>query len=225
MPRGIECAGSDLCEELAGAQDTTFSMVYEGEPPSRVITATENFRLLADLSPMTLGHLLLLPVDHYVSFAQLVKDFGDELRAFMGTLEPAYRETFGAFTVLEHGSCPGMESSACISHAHWHILPVDGRRMNELIAADGLASTALTGLDDLAGFDDAPYFLCLHEEGARVYRPRRGMPRQYLRSRVARTVGIADPLWDYALVVRKDLFRETVALTSSWRVGPDSHST
>ncbi|GAA0581456.1 hypothetical protein GCM10010394_07630 [Streptomyces crystallinus] len=225
MPRGNECAGSDLCQELAGARDTTFSMVYEGEPPSRLIHRTENFRLLADLSPMTLGHLLLLPVDHYFSFAQLIDDLEEELRGFLGKVEPAYRETFGRYTVLEHGSCPGMESSACISHAHWHILPVDGRRVNELILADGLTPTPLAGLDHLTRFDDAPYFMCLHEDGMSVYRPRRPMPRQYLRSIVAKIVGIADPLWDYALVTRKDLFRETVALTSAWRVGTDPQPT
>ncbi|GGP60711.1 HIT family protein [Streptomyces melanogenes] len=223
MPRGIECVGSDLCQELAGSRDTTFSMVYKGEPPSRLIHSTDNFRLLADLSPMTLGHLLLLPVDHYFSFAQLANAFDEELPELLGKVEPAYRETFGMFTVLEHGSSPGMQSGACISHAHWHILPVDGRRVDELILADGLAPTALAGLEHLAAFDSVPYFMCLHEDGMNVYRPRPAMPRQYLRAKVAEIVGIADPLWDYALVVRKELFRETVALTSAWRVGPDQN--
>ncbi|MFD9792577.1 HIT family protein [Streptomyces sp. NPDC059070] len=221
MPSAAECTGSDLCDEVSGTRDTTFLRIYEGEPPSRLIRATENFRLLVDLSPMTLGHLLLLPVAHYFSFAQLVTDFPAELESMLGTLEPMYRETFGEFTLLEHGSSPGMQSSACISHAHWHVLPVDGRRLDRLIVADGLGTTDLTGVEQLAAFGGIPYFMCWHDAGLRVYQPRRPLRSQYLRSKVGALVGIADPLWDYALVVRKELFRETVALTSSWGAPAD----
>ncbi|MFF1477377.1 HIT domain-containing protein [Streptomyces sp. NPDC058301] len=225
MPRAAECSGSDLCDEIAGSRDTTFLRIYEGEPPSRLICATEHFRLLADLSPLTLGHLLLLPVAHYFSFAQLVTDFSAELDTILGKLEPMYRQTFGDFTLLEHGSSPGMEASACISHAHWHILPIAGRRIDALIVADGLDTTALTGMDQLAEFSGVPYFMCWHEAGLRVYRPRRPLRSQYLRSKVGALVGIADPLWDYALVVRKELFRETVALTSAWGADADRKPT
>ncbi|MEV5088691.1 hypothetical protein ACWEQ5_30280 [Streptomyces griseoincarnatus] len=42
------------------------------------------------------------------------------------------------------------------------------------------------------------------------------MRSQYLRSVVGRLLGIPDPLWDYALVVRRELLRETMTLTRSW---------
>jgi len=199
-----------------------FSTIYEGEPASRLIYKTENFRLIADLSPLTVGHLLLLPVEHYFSFAQVVEELESELTMVLCHIEPMYRETFGAFTVLEHGSFQGMRSSACISHAHWHILPLDGRQINELILGDGLVPTVLTDRKQLAIFNDAPYFLCLFDGELHVYRARNPMRNQYLRSVVGNIVGIDDPLWDYALVTRTELLRETVARTSIWRLSVDS---
>lgn len=217
MRHELQCAGSDFCEEIAGAQETTFSSVYEGDPPSRAIWESDGFRLIADVSPLSIGHLLLLPVEHYLSFAQLMDESGVQPATVLEKVSSLYRAAFGELTVLEHGSSIGMRSSACISHAHWHIMPIDGSRVNSLIMADALPSVALTDIGQLAGFGAAPYFLCGHGDEYHVYDGRRPMRSQYLRSIVGQVLGIPDPLWDYALVVRKELLRETIARTSSWR--------
>ncbi|WP_329396456.1 HIT domain-containing protein [Streptomyces lydicus] len=217
MLRDLRCAGADFCEEIAGAQESTFSLVYEGEPRSRVIWETDGFRLIADLSPLSVGHLLLLPVEHYLSFAQLIEERGVELAEVLESVGALYRATFGRLTVLEHGSSAAMKSSACISHAHWHLMPIDGNRVNSLIMADGLPPAALTDLKQLVPYGGAPYFLCGQQGKYYVYDGRRPMRSQYLRSIVGQVLGIPDPLFDYALVVRKELLRETVARTSGWR--------
>ncbi len=216
MHSGFQCVDSEFCEEIAGAPDTTFSEIYEGDPPSRVIWETSRFRLIADMSPLCAGHLLLLPVEHYLSFAEFIDVRHGELTAVFSVMGSLYRSTFGPLTVLEHGSSAAMRTRACISHAHWHILPVDGHRVDSLITEDGLPGVSLTGIKDLATLRGEPYFLCAHEGVHTVYDGNSPMRSQYLRSVVGRLLGIPDPLWDYALVVRRELLRETMTLTRSW---------
>ncbi|MEU6404593.1 HIT domain-containing protein [Streptomyces sp. NPDC046985] len=216
MRRGPHCVDSDFCEEIAGAPDTTFSAVYEGDPASRVIGETPRFRLIADMSPLCVGHLLFSPLEHYLSFAEFVDAFHAEFATAFAAIGSLYRAAFGRLTVLEHGSSDAMRARACISHAHWHILPVQGARVDSLISADGLSSRCLADFSELAAFKGEPYFLCAHEDEWRVYDGSTPMRSQYLRSVIGRLLGIPDPLWDYALVVRKELLRETMALTSGW---------
>ncbi|MFI1563982.1 HIT family protein [Streptomyces sp. NPDC020490] len=217
MESGLRCVDSEFCEEIAGAPDTTFSAIYGGDPPSRVIWETSRFRLIADMSPLCAGHLLLLPVEHYLSFAEFVDVRHGELAAVFSVLKSLYRSAFGPLTILEHGSSAAMRTRACISHAHWHILPVDGQHVDSLIAADGLPAVSLTDIKGLAALRGEPYFLCAHEGEYKVYDGHTPMRSQYLRSVVGRLLDIPDPLWDYALVVRKELLRETMTLTRSWR--------
>ncbi|MEU5068824.1 HIT family protein [Streptomyces virginiae] len=218
MPPEIECVGSDLCEELAGVRDTAFSVIYNGDPISRLICETRSFRLMVDLSPLISGHLLLLPVEHYFSFGQAVEDLDLELSQLMRRIEPMYRDEFGQFVILEHGSVLGMRASACISHAHWHILPLDGSLVNEMIVRDGLEPAVLTDQKQLSEFNNIPYYMCLSGGEFHVYQPSSPLRSQYLRSIVGNIIGIDDPLWDYALVTRTELLRETVRRTASWRL-------
>lgn len=216
MHGGLHCVDSDFCEEIAGAPDTTFSIVYKGDPPSRVIWESSRFRLIADMSPLCTGHLLLLPIEHYLSFADFIDTLHEELTIAFTAIGALYRATFGELTVLEHGSSAAMRTRACISHAHWHILPIEGRRIDSLIMSDGLSSMSLSNISELATCKGEPYFLCGHEGHYSVFDGKSPMRSQYLRSVIGRLLDIPDPLWDYALVVRKELLRETMAITSNW---------
>lgn len=98
------CGGADFCYEIAGSRDVTFQRIYEGFPPSRHIFTTHLFVVIADLSPLTLGHILLLPKRHYLSFAQVVAEHEVALHDTMQWLFPRYLGTFGSPVILEHGS-------------------------------------------------------------------------------------------------------------------------
>jgi len=109
----LTCDGSDLCNELRGAKNTTFSMTYGGDPPSRIVGSTQNLRLIVDHSPLTLGHLLLLPVEHVVSFGHIIDTLGTEIDDFLKSMHYHYVDTFGPYSVLEHGSSTSM-TMTCI---------------------------------------------------------------------------------------------------------------
>lgn len=215
---GVVCEGADLCQEMARKADTSFVRTYQGDPPSRNILTTENLALIADMSPLVAGHLLLLPKTHYLSFSPVIRKHLAELGSFVETIAPLYRRTFGDMLVLEHGSSMDSNGNACITHAHWHLLPVDGAEVDRLIEADGLAYSDLAGLSELGSplRMSQPYFYRGYGSRMRVYEPSPATQRQYLRSVVAKTLSIETPLWDYALVIRKELLRETMSRVRHW---------
>lgn len=215
----ITCFGSDLCQELAGDPDVSFTRVYEGDPPSRVILDTENLSLIADISPLALGHLLLVSKRHYYSFAEVIADHGREVAELQQAFHGQYEQTFGAPLVFEHGSTEDMESAACVTHAHWHYLPLDAEMVDRILIRDGLKPTSLSGISDLARMRalNTSYYYRAAGHTHFLYGVGESKRRQYFRSVAGEILGIPDPEWDWAVVVRKDILRETVAAAANWK--------
>lgn len=218
MTSVAKCTGADFCEEISGVSDTAFNRFYEGDPPSRRVHSTENFELLVDMSPLTIGHLLLLPKKHHLSFAQVLAAHPGETEDLVRRVVDLYAETFRQPLVLEHGSGPGEEDHACITHAHLHLLPVDGDAVDERLLRDDLAYRDLTSISELAKnpWPGTSYFLRLFNGHCRVYLPTAKQKRQYLRSVAGAVLSIEDPEWDYAVVMRKDDLRSTMRMVGHW---------
>jgi diadenosine tetraphosphate (Ap4A) HIT family hydrolase len=214
------CVGADFCQELSGGADTTFRRVYAGDPADRIIARSRHLSLLVDLSPLCTGHLLIASNAHYLSFAEVIRDHGDEVIRFRDRVLEQYTTIFGAPVVLEHGSFEGMDGSACITHAHWHVLPLALEDIDGIIRGDGLPVTEFGHVLELASAIEKakPYFYCADGSRHLVYADALRVPRQYLRSVAGRLLGIPDPEWDYAVVVRKDLLRHTLDLTVPWNI-------
>src|SRR5260370_15051750 len=139
---------------------------------------------MADLSPLCVGHLLLVSKHHYYSFAEVCQNYMAEVVEVTDKVLRLYSSTFGEPVVLEHGSTAKIGGSACISHAHWHILPINVNRIFDIMAGDGLTYTDLSSLGDLAELADrqVPYFYVANKEYRRVYGVDQRMRQQYLRS-------------------------------------------
>jgi diadenosine tetraphosphate (Ap4A) HIT family hydrolase len=170
------------------------------------------------MSPLTVGHLLLLPRVHYFCFSALLRTHLDELTGLLDMLRPLYAATFGELLVLEHGSAQDSTFNACVTHAHWHFVPVDGTKVDALMQRDALPRVELTDLADLGGpqWQGRPYYYTAYAGEHHVYEPWPGGKRQYLRSLIGQVLSISDPEWDYAVVVRKELLRETMDRVRSW---------
>jgi diadenosine tetraphosphate (Ap4A) HIT family hydrolase len=218
MTQPVFCEGADLCQEITGSVDNSFVRTYGGDPPSRLVLESAAFVLMADMSPLTVGHLLLLPKTHYLSFSALMRTHFDELENVMSRIEPYYSATFGEPLVIEHGSADESDGNACVTHAHWHLLPVDGTRVDALIRQDDLPSTDLADPADLGlpHWTNRSYYYTSYAGKHHVYQPSPATRRQYLRSVVGRVLSIDDPEWDYALVVRKNFLRETMNRVRYW---------
>ena len=212
---GTRCDLSDLCSELEGAKDTEFHKTYPDGPSSRDVLESRDFSALVDLSPMVVGHILLVPKGHYLSFADLIRS-GQAAAEVYEEFSDVYREKFGTYVVLEHGSTSD-SGSACINHAHLHFLPLEAAPLRDIMERDGLRFTKLTGLVSLASAvpEDAAYYLIASPNEMAVSLSA-GMPSQYFRLVIGELLGIPPEECDWAVVVRRSLLFATL---QAWKGG------
>jgi diadenosine tetraphosphate (Ap4A) HIT family hydrolase len=176
-----------------------------------------SLRVLADLSPLTEGHLLVVPVPHYLNFAQFTAARPGELSALTERLAPAYRVAYGGASYLEHGSSSDMRRSACINHAHLHVLPLRTDEVISVMFDDGLDEVHLDHLEELSerADEDLPYYLASDTRSASIFGLGKQMPKQYLRWVAARLLQLEDGTWDWATYIRHDVCRRTIAKMST----------
>ena len=181
-----------------------------GDFADRVIAESEHFVAMADISPIMVGHLLVVPKRHVLCLARLdgheVEDLGDLLHQLVATLGGlAPRAT------LEHGSDSSAEGGGCVSHAHLHLVPllVDGPRM-----LSGFRTREVTSF---AEFDEAvpadiPYLFVGNVNGRGLIATELvGLARQFIRIELARSTGVPGMAWDWRRHVRVSELEDTVA--------------
>jgi diadenosine tetraphosphate (Ap4A) HIT family hydrolase len=214
------CSEGDFCAEFAHGRDNAFSRIYGEDAHKRVLLRTESLLLLADMSPLAEGHLLLVSRHHYLNFGAVIEDYAPEVDQIMNFVEPRYRARYGKLVLLEHGSSLDMDFAACISHAHWHLLPLSVPEVDRIIDADSIPGEELPSLRDLTQFAraEAAYFMRSDwRTSHRLFGVGRILPRQYLRSLAGRLLNIPDPEWDYAVVTRKELLYRTTEGLAQWQ--------
>lgn len=219
VPTLGECDDSRLCHELSGSRkNIAFYEIYQGDPATRLIDQSPNFALLADISPLVEGHLLLVPKRHFNNFGlcALEPTLASELSDFREISLELVQARYGPVTILEHGSSPYMGPTACVTHAHWHLVP-NAERILRVFEHDELVGSDLDSWTDLAlvGDRDAPYIYCRTPSIERFYDKNLSKRHQYLRVALAETFDIDEPLWDWGLHTFTDHLRSTVkALTA-----------
>lgn len=213
MQEATMCDASDFCYELSGGEHTTYARVYGVHRPNRVLDRAGGLFLLADMSPLMMGHCLLVPQKHYLSFGQAV-DAEPALDTHFQLLAERYRQTFGELSVVEHGSATNMRGSACILHAHLHLFPLSAGSIVARIRDDGLRLTETKSWDGAINMAhrDEPYYMVSSLASTQIASVAHPMPKQYLRRAVGSVLGIDEALSDWAIIQRPEALHETVRL-------------
>ncbi|WP_420446475.1 HIT family protein [Candidatus Poriferisodalis sp.] len=211
----MQCDDSKLCDEIAGAVDgIAFHEIYAGDPPSRIIGQSDNFLLICDISPIVAGHCLLVPRHHYLAFGHIPGNLANEFETFRAECEHLVGSIFGSPTVLEHGSSSTMSPSACVTHAHCHIVP-NAAASYDVFQADRLIGRRVSSWRALAepARNDRPYIYYRdpHAGDEYLFEDNLSKRHQYLRVVTAEVFDIPEPDWDWAMKIRKHLLRETVS--------------
>jgi hypothetical protein len=163
--------------------------------------------VIAGLGAFVPGYVLVFPEQHVESVLRIRQEKSAAFKDLIKRTVRAVGSTFGPPTLFEHGSCPreGVRRSACLDHAHVHILPgsYDLRSyVTNRGCSQGRASTERS-LSGLAGY------LFLHEPMMRpIYGRDPGMS-QFFRRQIATALGVADE-WDYLLFPRLENVSETI---------------
>lgn len=178
---------------------------------SREICRSANFIVVADISPLVVGHLLVLPRQHLLSFGAVPSGHLPELRALLAALSARLATRYGEPMLLEHGTDSNSDGGGCVSHAHLHLVPgVNG--MAESLSA--FRVTKVASLSDLRKWADSdePYlYVGDSTEAGHVADQLGDIPKQFLRIEVARLVGIRHPLWDWRRHIQTGNLNRTVS--------------
>ena len=165
---------------------------------NRILAETENFAAFPSLSPIVVGHVLLVPKHHITSMAQLQKGFHTEFKTFVRRLLTLISARFEPPTVLEHGVGKSKTGGCGINHAHLHLLPLSpavAARVNSQISRRFVFSRIhLARLADGTHNDNSYLLFGLKPEEVSVAF-QENVPSQYLRRLIATELRL--PRWDW----------------------------
>lgn len=103
-------------------QNCIFCKIANGEVPSKTLYEDGSFRVILDLGPVTKGHALIIPKDHYADLYELPEETA------AGVMRLAKRE----MTVMtEKLNCDGFNlmqnnkeaAGQTVPHFHMHLIP------------------------------------------------------------------------------------------------------
>ena len=117
---------SDMCYECFFCDDGRFALNQSiGLPGNEsVIYKDKHVFITPDISPVVLGHFLIVAEEHESSFAGVSDDvFASLTKAKLFLKEKVFRDQTVLF--FEHGSILQRSAGSCIDHAHMHVLPIN----------------------------------------------------------------------------------------------------
>lgn len=124
IPGDLLC---DFCEEAVTKRlSGKYRARYEVE--KRILLEDANNMAIPTISPLSCGHVLIVPKHHITSILQIEIGLLADFLKFADFVESLVRKNFGPTVVFEHGVGQGKGGGCGISHAHMHILPL---AMNE----------------------------------------------------------------------------------------------
>lgn len=192
--------GCEFCLEFSESDASRFALAYGGTTGSRIIAKQEGVVVLPTLGQLFAGSLLILPLAHFETAADMPKEqLGACLRlvsVFMERLRP-----FGRPVIFEHGARADSGRSCGIYHAHLHLVPVPSdMSIEDAMPSDGKeAPTIESAYDALKGEDNYLLFrdTCggvRYVAGAAARSERYGS--QYFRKRLAGHFHLSSQ-WDW----------------------------
>jgi len=116
---------------------------------------------------------------------------------------------FGPVTIFEHGNCatPGARRSACIDHAHLHVLPGAYKLAGFMQLRSTMPMNNNSG--ELNEYESSDGYLYLREPAEIAQYAPDPRVSQYFRRKIAEQLNRPDE-WDYLMFPRLDNVRETI---------------
>jgi len=100
--------------------DCIFCNIVEGKIPARKIMETEKSLAFLDVFPLTKGHTLVIPKNHYSKIQEMSNDDNIDLFESVRVLTNKIELLFSSSLIAIHN---GKESGQEVPHVHVHIIP------------------------------------------------------------------------------------------------------
>lgn len=99
-----------------------FCKIANGEIPSRTIYEDDDFRVIMDLAPVTKGHSLILPKNHYKNIYEIADDTAAKVLPLAKKMVALMTEKLGAdgFNIAQNNN---EVAGQTVFHFHVHLIP------------------------------------------------------------------------------------------------------
>jgi len=100
--------------------ECTFCRIIKGELPSYLIYEDEFVKVLLDINPVTNGHTLIVPKEHYDNVLDLPDEIDQHIHNLTKNLYRQYKDKLGieGLTIINNN-----ELGQDIKHYHLHLIP------------------------------------------------------------------------------------------------------
>jgi diadenosine tetraphosphate (Ap4A) HIT family hydrolase len=196
-----------FCREFQGG---TLPELCDAGIDSRILHETNRFVVMADISPLVPGHVMIVPKAHILCYGAVEDTARDEFSGIVNATRTILKEYYGPSVLLEHGTSSLAPVADHVTHAHLHIVPADIDICDSFVSFN---TTTIANLSDLSHWAarDEEYLYFESCAGERIVADRIvDIKRLFIRSEVAKQVGLPDPLWDWRRHILSDNLRSTV---------------
>jgi histidine triad (HIT) family protein len=102
--------------------DCIFCKIINKEIPTNIIYENDKVLAFLDISPVSLGHTLIIPKKHFVNIFDIEENYLFEIIKIAKKIALAYKKIFGIDNLqLIHNA--GKHGQQEISHFHFHLIP------------------------------------------------------------------------------------------------------
>ena len=97
-----------------------FCKIIKGEIPSYTVYETEDVKVFMDINPLSKGHLLVIPKNHYTNLLDIDKEMLTKIDDAICVVYPKLKQKLGAegLTRIQNNEL-GQE----VKHYHMHLVP------------------------------------------------------------------------------------------------------
>ena len=89
-----------------------------------VLFENNDLYVRVDISPLCLGHILIITNKHYLNFFEIPKEIKKQVIKLKDNIKNVYKQLYDTDVLFfEHGSAKSGYAGASIDHAHLHCIP------------------------------------------------------------------------------------------------------
>lgn len=102
--------------------DCVFCKIINGEFPSRTLYETDKFKVILDIAPVTKGHALIMPKEHFENLYELPDEVAAEAMILAKSIAIELKDRLHAdgMNIIQNN---GEVADQTVPHYHLHVIP------------------------------------------------------------------------------------------------------
>lgn len=159
-----------------------------------ILFENENIYVKVDISPLCIGHILIITNDHYLNFFEVPNKIKKDIIKIKEKITSVYKEVYNTDVLFfEHGSAIEGDAGSSIDHAHLHCIPYKfsiNEEVNKLLKNSVECDIFLSEFNNEFSY----IYLESIKDGKKLYKVNK-LPSQFLRKVIANNFNNKEYKW------------------------------